>query len=195
MSEDIICFYCQNIFIKTHFNHKYCSQFCSKKFHSVKEMNRRKTDVEYRQKRNQKEIKRRHLKRQLDSSEREKHNFSEKVRYRKKNNILSDKDLKKNPKGSGCLTKFGYRKIAKKGHPNAWRTGEMLEHVFIMSEHLGRPIRKGETIHHKNGIKHDNRIENLELWNNSHPHGQRVKDKIKFYKEFLDLYGYNVIKK
>lgn len=39
------------------------------------------------------------------------------------------------------------------------------------------------------------RIENLELWSNSHPFGQRVEDKISCAKEFLSLYGYDVIKK
>ena len=90
----------------------------------------------------------------------------------------------------GC----GYVKIKKEGHSNSKRFGRILEHVFVMSEHLGRPIRKGETIHHINGIKTDNRIENLELWISSHPPGQRVEDKIKWAKEFLEGYGYKVEK-
>jgi HNH endonuclease len=86
----------------------------------------------------------------------------------------------------------GYVVLHKKGHPNAKKYGRICEHTFIMAEQLGRPLKKGETVHHKNGIKDDNRIENLELWSHSHPYGQRVEDKINWATEFLEEQGYVV---
>ena len=58
-----------------------------------------------------------------------------------------------------------------------------------MSKYINRPIERGETIHHKNGIKEDNRIENLELWVSNHSNGQRVSDLVSFAKEILNKYG------
>lgn len=100
----------------------------------------------------------------------------------------------KHIKGSGYKTTSGYKIISMK-HPNATKRGQIMEHVVVMSNHLGRPLKKYENVHHKNGIRDDNRIENLELWSRSQPPGQRVDDKIEWCKEFLDIYGYDVIKR
>ncbi len=99
---------------------------------------------------------------------------------------------KKHVKGSGYITTNGYKVISKK-HVNSSKRGQILEHVYIMSNHLKRPIFEKETVHHKNGIRNDNRIENLELWSSSHPPGQRVSDKIEWCKQFLEQYGHTVI--
>lgn len=118
--------------------------------------------------------------------------------YRKKHNIDISVPRKRTRMRGGHVNHYGYRQVRSKdfiGHPCADKYGRILEHVLVMYNHLGRPIKKGETVHHKNGIRDDNRLENLELCNSNHPHGQRVEDKIKWAIEFLDEYGYDVKKR
>jgi hypothetical protein len=125
----------------------------------------------------------------------ESYNKHEKHKVRIKRNLpLDHPPLRINHVGQeGWFTANGYRKIYRKGHPNSKdKNGSILEHVYVMSEFLGRPIQKHENIHHKNGIRYDNRIENLELWCRGQPGGQRVKDRIEYYVDFLQKYGVSI---
>lgn len=58
-----------------------------------------------------------------------------------------------------------------------------------MAEHIGRPLLPNENVHHVNGSKADNRIENLELWVKSQPHGQRARDLLEWARKIIDDYG------
>jgi len=113
------------------------------------------------------------------------------VERRTKKGLPIDHVFHKGPRGEGYLNKKGYRLMVSK-HPSGKGHIRKYQHVIVMEKHLGRALFENERVHHKNGERDDNRLTNLELWSIAQPPGQRVEDKIKFYVEFLNQYGYTV---
>ena len=96
---------------------------------------------------------------------------------------------KGNPRGGKIqVNNAGYINIYEPEHPNAAGNGWVLEHRKVMADHLGRALLPNESVHHLNGDRTDNRLENLELWSSAQPPGQRIEDKVKWAKEILALY-------
>jgi hypothetical protein len=91
--------------------------------------------------------------------------------------------------------------VAARRSPGAWRVTSdgyirrnvngktELQHSVVMTEVLGRDLYPDENVHHKNGDRGDNRIENLELWSSYQPAGQRVTDKLNWAYEIIARYG------
>jgi HNH endonuclease len=73
----------------------------------------------------------------------------------------------------------GYRYFTVAG---STRGKAIAEHTLVMEKKLGRKMTKNETVHHINGIRDDNRPENLELWASRHGRGQRVSDLLPAWK-------------
>lgn len=68
------------------------------------------------------------------------------------------------------IDKSGYVELRLPNHPDARKSGYILEHRLVMEKHIGRRLDSREVVHHKNGDKSDNRIENLHLFSDNSSH-------------------------
>lgn len=98
------------------------------------------------------------------------------------------------------LTKQGYVRMR---FPNIGgvKGREVLQHRYVMEQHLGRELRPEETVHHRVKPTTFNDLSNLELFSSRHGPGQRVREQVDWairilldYPDFLDEAGYESLK-
>lgn len=92
-------------------------------------------------------------------------------------------------KGGRNYTDKGYVRVYQPEHPYSDKIHHtVLEHRLVMEQTIGRYLTEEETVHHKNGVRDDNRPDNLELWSGYHPPTQRVEDLVNWAKSILAQY-------
>jgi hypothetical protein len=93
-----------------------------------------------------------------------------------------------NWKGGRSRHKAGYVIVRVPDHPRAGKHPYVFEHILVAEDLLGRYLLDGETVHHRNGVRDDNRPENLELWTRPQPAGIRVSDALAWAHEIIERY-------
>ena len=95
------------------------------------------------------------------------------------------------PFGAWCINSKGY--VVRKILIDSDGRASEFQHRVVMADKLGRDLLPHENVHHINGVRNDNRLENLELWSTHQPYGQRVDDKIDWAIELLRTYRPEVL--
>lgn len=95
--------------------------------------------------------------------------------YKRKPNTTGPRFREQSPnwKGGRHLDSKGYVHVYAPDHPAHMSKGYVFEHRLVMEKKLGRLLEPNENVHHLNGIRDDNRPENLELWVRKQPPGIR----------------------
>ena len=93
-----------------------------------------------------------------------------------------------NWRGGQTRHKKGYLMSRVLGHPRAGNGNYVFEHILVMERLLGRYLLPNESVHHLNGVRDDNRPENLELWTRPQPIGIRASDAVAWAREILARY-------
>lgn len=86
------------------------------------------------------------------------------------------------------MHKKGYVMRHSRGHPRAKSTCYVFDHILVMERFIERYLEPGETVHHVNGVKDDNRLENLELWCKPQPSGIRACDALAWARMIVARY-------
>lgn len=79
-------------------------------------------------------------------------------------------------------TQKGYVVVHRPDHPMSGKNGKLLEHRLVMSEHLGRMLDAREVVHHKDGNRSNNAIENLELMSGHKEHAATHAQESELYQ-------------
>jgi len=110
-------------------------------------------------------------------------------RKRKYGDVQADKPIRE-VAGTGFVH-HGYRYVPVPADLRCFSGGETTcaEHRLVMATALGRALWPDESVHHRNGNRLDNRLENLELWTRWQPSGQRVTDRVTHAVELLERYA------
>jgi hypothetical protein len=117
-------------------------------------------------------------------------------RLRKFGDVQADKPIRE-VRGTGYLDRGGYLVVPVPRDLRHLTEGatSTTQHRLVMAQHLGRPLREDESVHHLNGSRTDNRIENLELWSRWQPSGQRVSDKVTWAIALLRQYRCDALRR
>ena len=137
------CLQCNELFEATHSSQKYCSKTCAHMARRVPRKNKTCGTCGI-------SIEKKHPRQKYCS-----------VKCAQTGRIRVGSSSK--PIGTRSSAANGYIQVkVGKEHPSASKQGWMLEHRYVMEQKLGRHLSRKERVHHKNGVRNDNRAENLE---------------------------------